>query len=302
MDSAKSKTPLASDVQDRKATEPILLLCLNPPPPQRTVQNPSEKRSSPAELEYIQPIEWTDTQIIYHLIAHSFDVPSKFKDTKFFCQIARADGSIIKFPKIYRIPLMCVAHFQWLALRFVLSATRNRDSLWRKHKFSTLHMSRLCSMLLDDAQKDFGDADATGTLQVGKIISNKKWNHPVFDRALVRLKLGWFGTKVFDYANNVDESEYEKDVIGQGQLHEAVKDSEEGVREIKAGLSDIVREGIEEAVREAKAAHNALDARHREKANSRLLELIKDTVQSELRNTGESIKNAIRAAVEGSFI
>ncbi|KAL0568678.1 hypothetical protein V5O48_013303 [Marasmius crinis-equi] len=76
-------------------------------------------------------------------------------------------------------------------------------------------MSRLCSMLLNDARKDFGGIDATGRLRIGKRMqANKKWSHPVFDRALVRFKRGWFGTKfIIEDADDFNETEYEKDVV-----------------------------------------------------------------------------------------
>ncbi|KAJ8075250.1 hypothetical protein PM082_019586 [Marasmius tenuissimus] len=169
----------------------------------------------PAELEYCTPTDWTDTEIIHHLIAHSFDIPPKVsKGTPFF-EVTGIDGSRTVIPSGYRIPLMFIARFQWLSLKLVLSA-EDRDAEWKEYKYGILHVSRLCKRLLKVAQDALGGYDAeSGAKSKSKGI-DRKWRSQTFDRALARYKLKWFISEpeqLQEFWDTYKDDEYKKDPL-----------------------------------------------------------------------------------------
>ncbi|KAJ8089379.1 hypothetical protein PM082_014627 [Marasmius tenuissimus] len=159
----------------------------------------------PAELDYFMPHSWNDTQIIYHLIAHSFNISAKTGQP--FCHIISANGVKTVLPGGYRIPLMFLARFQWLSLQLVLMA-EDREAEWEEYKFGILHVSRLCKRLLDSAQAALETRFKHGV--------DRKWRCPTFDRALVRYKLKWFISKpkeVQSFWEEYGEGEFKDDVV-----------------------------------------------------------------------------------------
>ncbi|KAL0062133.1 hypothetical protein AAF712_010975 [Marasmius tenuissimus] len=159
----------------------------------------------PAELDYFMPHSWSDTQIIHHLIAHSFNIPAKTGQP--FCHIISANGVKTVLPGGYRIPLMFLARFQWLSLQLVLMA-EDREAEWEDYKFGILHVSRLCKRLLDSAQAALETRFKYGV--------DRKWRCPTFDRALVRHKLKWFISKpeeVQSFWEEYGEGEFKDDIV-----------------------------------------------------------------------------------------
>ncbi|KAK1233890.1 hypothetical protein PQX77_002929, partial [Marasmius sp. AFHP31] len=169
----------------------------------------------PAELEYCTPTDWTDTEIIHHLIAHSFDIPpKKSKGTPFF-EVTGIDGSRTVIPSGYRIPLMFIARFQWLSLKLVLSA-EDRDAEWKEYKYGILHVSRLCKRLLRVAQDALGGFDAESGLKSKLKGIDRKWRSQTFDRALARYKLKWFISEpeqLQEFWDTYKDDEYKKDPL-----------------------------------------------------------------------------------------
>ncbi|KAL0577997.1 hypothetical protein V5O48_004000 [Marasmius crinis-equi] len=154
----------------------------------------------PAELEYLTPTDWTDTQIIHHLIAHSFDIPPRQAKGSPFFEVTGIDGLRTVLPSGYRIPLMFIARFQWLSLKLVLS-TVDRDAGWREYK---LRRSRW-----------EGSIQSPGAKARVKGI-DRKWRSQMFDRALARYKLKWFISEpeqLQEFWDTYKDEEYKKDPL-----------------------------------------------------------------------------------------
>ncbi|KAF9072067.1 hypothetical protein BDP27DRAFT_1445899 [Rhodocollybia butyracea] len=156
----------------------------------------------PAELEYITPEDWSDTKIIFHLIAHAFSIPLRGPKNSVipFLTVTGIDGQQTSLPIGYRIPLMFLARFQWLSLKLVLTAA-SRKTEWLEYKFSILYVCRLCSALLTAARNEAEGMD-------------RKWRCPTFDRALARYRLKWFiptPAQVKEFWEIFHEDEYQRD-------------------------------------------------------------------------------------------
>ncbi|KAL0575455.1 hypothetical protein V5O48_006524 [Marasmius crinis-equi] len=174
----------------------------------------------PAELEYLTPTDWTDTQIIHHLIAHSFDIPPRQAKGSPFFEVTGIDGSRTVLPSGYRIPLMFIARFQWLSLKLVLS-TVDRDAEWREYKYGILHVSRLCKKLLQAAQESMGGFDTESGAKTRVKGIDRKWRSQMFDRALARYKLKWFISEpeqLQEFWDTYKDEEYKKDPLKYGTL------------------------------------------------------------------------------------
>ncbi|KAF9259408.1 hypothetical protein L218DRAFT_667200 [Marasmius fiardii PR-910] len=222
---------------------------------QRNTPESSYGWQHPAELDYITPDDWSDTKIIYHLIAYAFDIPPKSsKNGHSFCQIVRMDGTKTVLPHGYRLPLMFLARFQWDSLNLVLSAS-NRRVEWKEYKFGILHISRLCKSLLDSAQAALStvewDFESVPSAKSKNAI--RKWRCPTFDRALVRYWFRWFisnPAEVKDFWTEYGETEYEKDVITLNWRQWAVKGHKGfslAEEEIQNGISaQQIMQGLEE--------------------------------------------------------
>ncbi|KAJ8089816.1 hypothetical protein PM082_018392 [Marasmius tenuissimus] len=169
----------------------------------------------PAELEYCTPPDWTDTDIIHHLIAHSFDIPPKKSKKPSFFEVIGIGGSRTVLPNGYRIPLMFIARFQWLSLKLVLSAD-NREAEWKQYKHGILHASRLCQELLKFAQEVLGGFDAESEVKCKLKGIDKMWRSQMFDRVLTRFKLKWFlfqPEQLQAFWENHGDEEYQKDTL-----------------------------------------------------------------------------------------
>ncbi|KAK0448415.1 uncharacterized protein EV420DRAFT_1566663, partial [Desarmillaria tabescens] len=135
----------------------------------------------PAELEYLDAVDWSKAEVVKFLITHSFSTEST---------------TVI--PTSYRIPLMFVANFQLTSLQLVLSVdTDIRKTELNKFKGGILHISRLCDTLLGASQRAMD----------------------TFDRALVRYRMEWLLSdpgKVQEFWDLYGKEEYEKDPVKLG--------------------------------------------------------------------------------------
>ncbi|KAL0570257.1 hypothetical protein V5O48_011707 [Marasmius crinis-equi] len=208
-----------------KAEEP------NPTVPSSALDSQHHGWNHPSELEYLTPSDWSDTQIMHHLIAHSFDIPSqKPHGGTPFVEFTSVDGSTTVLPSGYRVPLMLFMRFQWDTLKLVLSSSNSvttREAQWNLYKYPLLHISRLCKTLLQQAQDSLGgfdvDLDSGVTKRKPKQEGiNKWWRCDTFDRALVRYKMKWvivegdkakFEAKVKEFWEKYGEKEFKRDVL-----------------------------------------------------------------------------------------
>ncbi|KAJ3917723.1 hypothetical protein F5877DRAFT_67954 [Lentinula edodes] len=173
---------------------------------------PSYGWKHPAELQYFTPEDWLPTKLIFYLIANAFSVPPRaaVRGTPFFL-LTRMNGETVTLPVGYRIPLLFLARFQWLSLKLVLTAS-SRETEWNEYKFSILHVSRLCTALLDAAQEYVRVSSEEG---ISKGM-DRKWRCATFDRALARYRLKWFISgpeQVEEFYQTVGEDEYSKDAV-----------------------------------------------------------------------------------------
>ncbi|GAW07023.1 peroxiredoxin q [Lentinula edodes] len=173
---------------------------------------PSYGWKHPAELQYFTPEDWLPTKLIFYLIANAFSVPPRasVRGTPFFL-LTRMNGETVTLPVGYRIPLLFLARFQWLSLKLVLTAS-SRETEWNEYKFSILHVSRLCTALLDAAQEYVRVSSEEG---ISKGM-DRKWRCATFDRALARYRLKWFISgpeQVEEFYHTVGEDEYSKDAV-----------------------------------------------------------------------------------------
>ncbi|KAK0232514.1 hypothetical protein IW262DRAFT_145 [Armillaria fumosa] len=159
----------------------------------------------PAELEYLEAVDWSTTDVIKFLITHSFSVPGRPPHRGRWTTITSGDGSTTIIPTPYRIPLMFAANFQWTSLQLVLSVDTNiRQKEWNEYKGGILHISRLCDTLLCEARR---------AMNVGM---KRTWRCKTFDRALVRYRMGWLLSnpgKVQEFWDMYGNEEYEKDPV-----------------------------------------------------------------------------------------
>ncbi|KAJ8090097.1 hypothetical protein PM082_018677 [Marasmius tenuissimus] len=158
----------------------------------------------PSELEYLTPSDWSDTQIIHHLLAHSFDLPPKKPHGGHpFVEVTSIDGSKTVLPSGYRIPLMFLQKYLWFTLQSILADSNSdgtREERWDRYKFPLLHISRLCKTLFRRAQEALGgfyvDLDSGKTRKIPKQEGvDRMWRCDTFDRALVRCKMRCFITE-----------------------------------------------------------------------------------------------------------
>ncbi|KAJ3990930.1 hypothetical protein F5050DRAFT_1898755 [Lentinula boryana] len=190
------------------------------PPPIQLLPEPEEEPAveykygwkHPAELQYYTPEDWSLTKIIFHLIANAFSIPPRaaYRGSTPFFVVTGIRGETTRLPIGYRVPLMFLASFQWSSLQLVLTAS-SRETEWSEYRFSILHVSRLCSTLLNAAQ-DYVRVSNEG---VSKGM-DRKWRCPTFDRALARYRLKWFissPSQVEEFWHTFQEEVYKKDVI-----------------------------------------------------------------------------------------
>ncbi len=162
----------------------------------------------PAELEYLEAVDWSKADVIKFLITHSFSVPGRPPHRGRWTTIISGDGSTTVIPTPYRIPLMFAANFQWTSLQLVLSVdTKIRQKEWSEYKGGILHISRLCDALLCSARR---------SMNVGM---KRTWRCKTFDRALVRYRMGWLLSdpgKVQEFWDMYGDEEYGKDPVKLG--------------------------------------------------------------------------------------
>jgi hypothetical protein len=184
-----------------------------PTPPKKRARNgnndsvPASARSNedgwdhPDELDYVEP-GWDQDKTVSFLLANKFSVPERPGHSTALVKIPEFGGSLV--PARYRIPLMWVARYMWESLHLVLNAA-DRDGEWDSFRWSILHLSRLCTHLIESAKKmceDFG--------------IDRKWRCPAFDRALVRFKAKWLiptPEHVQSFWESFGEKEFENDVL-----------------------------------------------------------------------------------------
>ncbi|KAK0475285.1 hypothetical protein IW261DRAFT_1496793 [Armillaria novae-zelandiae] len=159
----------------------------------------------PAELVYLDAVDWSKTDVIKFLVTHSFSVPGRPPHRGRWTTITCGDGSTTVIPTSYRIPLLFAANFQWTSLRLVLSVdAKIRRKEWNEYKGGILHISRLCDTLLCEARR---------AMNVGM---KRTWRCKTFDRALARYRMGWLLSdpgKVQEFWDMYGNEEYEKDPV-----------------------------------------------------------------------------------------
>lgn len=167
----------------------------------------------PAELEFIEPEDWDENQIIAYLYKNGFSIPARDTtppSSMPWVKISTCGGEIITLPRGYRIPLMFAAKFQWESLRVVTTSSMRRDD-WEACKFDILHVARLCSKFLEEARS----AEAAGRM-------DRTWRCPMFDRTLVRYYRRWLVSReefVKGFWLEFDEEEFETDILKRGAFY-----------------------------------------------------------------------------------
>ncbi|KAK0440866.1 uncharacterized protein EV420DRAFT_1752646 [Desarmillaria tabescens] len=154
----------------------------------------------PNELDYRDASGWSKDDIIKHLVTHSFSVPGRTHRSK-WATITSADGSTTVVPNVYRIPLMFVGEFMWSSLRLVLGD----DKEWAEFKTGILHVSRLCKAFLDEVRRAMSEEGI-----------GRSWRCAMFDRALVRYRMGWLLSHpkyLKEFWEMYGEEEYRKDAV-----------------------------------------------------------------------------------------
>ncbi|KAJ3713488.1 hypothetical protein DFJ43DRAFT_1105087 [Lentinula guzmanii] len=205
-----SESRFPSRVKSERQTPPTIQLL--PEPEEEPAVEYKYGWKHPAELQYYTPEDWSLTKIIFHLIANAFSIPPRAAvrgSTPFFV-VTGIRGETTRLPIGYRVPLMFLASFQWSSLQLVLTAS-SRETEWVEYRFSILHVSRLCSTLLNAAQ-DYVRVSNEG---ISKGM-DRKWRCPTFDRALARYRLKWFissPSQVEEFWHTFQEEVYKKDVI-----------------------------------------------------------------------------------------
>ncbi|TFK37203.1 hypothetical protein BDQ12DRAFT_667148 [Crucibulum laeve] len=190
----------------------------------------------PAELEFIYPDDYSQSDIISFLIQNAFsipppppttgksgsaapstpgapttpggssDAPSSMED---FTVITAVDGTPTILPLGYRIPLMFAAKYLWDSVRLVLtSVDPPPETEWEAYKYDILNLSRLCSAFLAEARNAMKARRGKGM--------SKRWRSQMFDRVLTRYHWGWLVNReeyIRAFWNEFREDEYEKDVL-----------------------------------------------------------------------------------------
>jgi hypothetical protein len=166
----------------------------------------------PTELDFIEPNDWGDNQIITYLFKNGFSIPGRSGASSLsipLLELSTRKGEIITLPRGYRIPLMFVAKFQWKSLQLVITSPRRKED-WEAHKFDILHVARLCAKLLEEAKT----VHAAGKM-------DKTWRCTTFDRALTRYYRRWLVSRdrfVRGFWLEFHEEEFETDVLKRGAL------------------------------------------------------------------------------------
>jgi hypothetical protein len=165
-----------------------------------------------AELDFIEPKDWGDGQILAYLFENGFSIPGRDGASPSsipLFELSTRKGGIITLPRGYRIPLMFVAKFQWQSLQLVVTSPRRKED-WTACKFDILHVSRLCAKLLEEARS----VHAAGKM-------DKTWRCTTFDRTLVRYYRRWLVSRdryLRDFWLEFHEEEFETDVLKRGAL------------------------------------------------------------------------------------
>ncbi|KAF8875980.1 hypothetical protein CPB85DRAFT_1443947 [Mucidula mucida] len=158
--------------------------------------------SHPAELAYPDAAAWTTDSIMEYIITYSFSVPGRNVTGKrsYFSTIMSADGTTTTIPSVYRIPLMFVANFLWRSVYLVLQAGE-----WEDFKLGILHVGRVANAFLLEAREEAGQKG------IGKM-----WRSEMFNRVLVRYRMGWLISdpkQLKEFWDLYGENEYRKDTI-----------------------------------------------------------------------------------------
>jgi hypothetical protein len=216
--SAKTAIKREESPETANATSPIVKRELSPAdgiptPPKKRARNgnnnnlPTSTRNNghswdhPDELDYIEP-GWDQDKTISFLLANKFSVPGRPGHSTALIKIPEFGGSLI--PARYRIPLMWVARYMWQSLHLVINAA-DRDGEWDSFRWGILHLSRLCTHLMESAKKTYEDFGI-----------DRRWRCPAFDRALVRFKAKWLiqnPEHVQSFWESFGEEEFEKDIL-----------------------------------------------------------------------------------------
>ena len=154
--------------------------------------------------------------MIDYLHQKAFSIPPRIPNTAVQTfTVQRQDGSEVLLPRGYRVPLMFVSKFQWDSLYLVMTAP-DPENEWREYRFDIVHLSRLCTHLLEQAENANDQAIAEGKKGV-----DKHWRSPMFDRVLTRFYRRWFVSREWSLKKfwlEFDEEEYETDVLKYGKL------------------------------------------------------------------------------------
>ncbi|KAG5650557.1 hypothetical protein H0H81_011828, partial [Sphagnurus paluster] len=193
----------------------------------------------PEELPYICSDDWSQDLMLEHLCRASFSVPPHDNSTpvhliQILPSCVNPGGAFttvtasraVYLPRGYRVPLMFIAKFQWESLRLVLTGTKPMEE-WDEYKFDIMHLSRLCQHLFEQAQAAQKAAlegssvvvNAKGSSRAetkGKLVFDRTWRSPTFDRMLTRFYHKWFVSREWSlkaFYEEFDEEEYEIDVL-----------------------------------------------------------------------------------------
>ncbi|KAJ7441501.1 hypothetical protein B0H11DRAFT_2096037 [Mycena galericulata] len=171
---------------------------------------PSPSTLHPDELDFIHAqnggTKWSDLRIIRFLTANTFSVPPRTSTP--WVYIHCADGTQVRLPREYRLPLLWVAKFMWTSVKLSLTAhPAIRQNDWDTHKFEYLHIARLCARLLASARAQIEE--------IGAML--RSWRCALFDRPLRRYYHECphrNGAELEEYYNKCQEAE--DDVLSLG--------------------------------------------------------------------------------------
>ncbi|KAF9011652.1 hypothetical protein BDZ89DRAFT_486022 [Hymenopellis radicata] len=224
-------------VKQEDADTPVPMKVSRTPTPEvisPTTRRPSAPISTtyhahPAELPYLTtPSTWSKSRIMQFLLTHSFSIAPRPSHRTYFTTVELANGDKVVIPSVYRVPLLFVGAFLWGSVKLVLQADEasGLKKEWEEFRVGIVHVARVAEAFLE-AAKTQGDVDAGEDDLKSKETKGmaRMWRCEMFDRVLVRYKLGWLISdpdQLKEFWENYGDEEYAKDPVKTGQCHNAL--------------------------------------------------------------------------------
>ncbi len=162
------------------------------------------------------------------LLTHAFSIAPRPSHRTYFTTVELANGDKVVIPSVYRVPLLFVGAFLWGSVKLVLQADEatGLKREWEEFRVGIVHVARVAEAFLE-AAKTQGDVDAGEDELKSKETKGmaRMWRCEMFDRVLVRYKLGWLISEpdqLKEFWENYGDEEYAKDPVKTGQCLNAL--------------------------------------------------------------------------------